>query len=138
MSLDIATDRSHDGNEKLVQFEDCIKEANGEKSDCKFKDINGKCIFETCIVENELPPTQILWYYECIACKNVDCINPNEMKIHLCHQCIERLQRSEVLPFTCIICGQSQATPAQGWSTPICDTCLRKLNNSVHCKHCGN
>ena len=123
---DSINNNGSDNNEEkeLVQFEQCQK---GEDSHCKFKDTNGRCIFETCIVENELPPTTLLWYFECIACCEVDTIKPEEMKIHFCKGCIEQLQKAQKLPFTCILCGSSQESRGKGFGNQICDTCISKL-----------
>lgn len=123
---DSINNNGSDNNEEkeLVQFEQCQK---GEDSHCKFKDTNGRCIFETCIVENELPPTTLLWYFECIACCEVDTIKPEEMKIHFCKGCIEQLQKAQKLPFTCILCGSSQGSRGKGFGNQICDTCISKL-----------
>lgn len=123
---DSINNNGSDNNEEkeLVQFEQCQK---GEDSHCKFKDTNGRCIFETCIVENELPPTTLLWYFECIACCEVDTIKPEEMKIHFCRGCIEQLQKAQKLPFTCILCGFSQGSRGKGFGNQICDTCISKL-----------
>ena len=134
MAVDKVTDNDPDAGKEFIQFEDCDIDPK-----CKFRDTKGKCIFETCIVENELPPTQPLWFFRCIACLNIDSIKPNDMMIHLCANCIKRLQKGEVLPFKCIICGRSQGHPARGWSTPICDHCLDRLGHYVdmwHCEHC--
>lgn len=117
-----------DNEEKeLVQFEQCQKEKDGGESHCKFKDTNGRCIFETCIVENELPPTTLLWYFECIACCEVDTVKPEEMKIHFCKGCIEQLQTAQKLPFSCILCGKSQGSRGKGFGNQICDECVSKL-----------
>ena len=122
----INNNKSSDNDEKeLVQFEQCQK---GEESHCKFKDTNGRCIFETCIVENELPPTTLLWYFECIACCEVDTVKPEEMKIHFCRGCIEQLQKAQKLPFTCILCGSSQGSRGKGFGNQICDKCISKLS----------
>ena len=123
---DSINNNGSDNNEEkeLVQFEQCQK---GENSHCRFKDTNGRCIFETCIVENELPPTTLLWYFECIACCEVDTIKPEEMKIHFCKGCIEQLQKAQKLPFTCILCGSSQGSRGKGFGNQICDTCISKL-----------
>lgn len=123
---DSINNNGSDNNEEkeLVQFEQCQK---GEDSHCRFKDTNGRCIFETCIVENELPPTTLLWYFECIACCEVDTIKPEEMKIHFCRGCIEQLQKAQKLPFTCILCGSSQGSRGKGFGNQICDTCISKL-----------
>lgn len=123
---DSINNNGSDNNEEkeLIQFEQCQK---GEDSHCRFKDTNGRCIFETCIVENELPPTTLLWYFECIACCEVDTIKPEEMKIHFCRGCIEQLQKAQKLPFTCILCGSSQGSRGKGFGNQICDTCISKL-----------
>lgn len=122
----INNNKSSDNDEKeLVQFEQCQK---GEESHCRFKDTNGRCIFETCIVENELPPTTLLWYFECIACCEVDTVKPEEMKIHFCRGCIEQLQKAQKLPFTCILCGSSQGSRGKGFGNQICDKCISKLS----------
>ena len=124
---DSINNNGSDNNEEkeLVQFEQCQK---GEDSHCRFKDTNGRCIFETCIVENELPPTTLLWYFECIACCEVDTIKPEEMKIHFCKGCIEQLQKAQKLPFTCILCGSSQGSRGKGFGNQICDKCISKLS----------
>ena len=135
MAVDKVTDNDPDKGKEFIQFEDCDRDEN-----CRFRDTNGKCIFETCIVDNELPPAQPLWFFKCIACQEIDTIKPNDMKIHLCANCISRLQKGETLPFICIICGRSQSHPAKGWSTPICDKCLSRLKKYIdmwHCEHCG-
>ena len=123
---DSINNNGSDNNEEkeLIQFEQCQK---GEDSHGRFKDTNGRCIFETCIVENELPPTTLLWYFECIACCEVDTIKPEEMKIHFCRGCIEQLQKAQKLPFTCILCGSSQGSRGKGFGNQICDTCISKL-----------
>ena len=123
---DSINNNGSDNNEEkeLVQFEQCQK---GEDSHCRFKDTNRRCIFETCIVENELPPTTVLWYFEFIACCEIDTIKPEEMKIHFCKGCIEQLQRAQKLPFSCILCGSSQGSRGKGFGNQICDTCISKL-----------
>lgn len=121
---------SDSADKPLVQFEDCTYDTN-----CKYKDINGRCIFETCIVQNELPPTTPLWYFECIACGKPDCIKPNDMRIHFCKTCIDQLQTAQKLPFHCIICGASQSHPSQGFGNQICDTCLAALKQAIDWRH---
>lgn len=124
-------DEKQEEEKPLVQFEDCCK----PNENCKYKDTNGKCIFETCVVDNELPPTTLLWYFECIACKEVDCIKPHEMKIHFCKGCIEQLQTAQHLPFTCIICGSTQANRSKGFGNQICDKCLAALKQAIDWRH---
>lgn len=113
--------------QNLDQFEKCEKD---EK--CRFRDTNGRCIFETCLIENELPPQQLLWYFECIACTEVDSIKPNQMKIHMCEKCIDQLQKAQKLPFTCILCGKSQSKRGKGFGNQICDKCIEKLSRWVN------
>ena len=140
MALDNAGGSSgnHDTEEKnLDQFENCKVQGGRE---CKYCDTNGRCIFETCIVDNEYPPQTLLWYFECIACKEIDSIKPRNMKIHFCRNCIKQLQTAQVLPFRCILCGSSQAHRCKGFGNQICDTCVSKLagymakyGTGVHC-----
>ena len=140
MALDNAGGSSgnHDTEEKnLEQFEKCRVQGGRE---CKYCDTNGRCIFETCIVDNEYPPQTLLWYFECIACKEIDSIKPRNMKIHFCRNCIKQLQTAQVLPFRCILCGSSQAHRCKGFGNQICDTCVSKLagymakyGTGVHC-----
>lgn len=132
MALDNIGDSNsnHDTEEKdLDQFEKC-KVKDGEL--CKYCDTNDRCIFETCIVDNEYPPQTLLWYFECIACKEIDSIKPRNMKIHFCKNCIEQLQTAQVLPFTCILCGKSQASRGKGFGNQICDECISKLGRWVN------
>ena len=129
-----ANQESDTAEKNLDQFEKCDKDEN-----CKWRDTNGRCIFETCLVENELPPATLLWYFECIACKEVDSIKPNDMKIHFCRNCITQLQTAQVLPFRCIICGSSQSNRGKGFGNQICDHCISRLSqyiNQWHCESC--
>ena len=113
------------------QFEKC------ERKTCVYLN-NGRCIWETCKFDNEDPGYVQYWDFECQACHKIDQRDVRDMKLMFCDSCLERLAKAERLPFTCIICGKTQSSPPKGFSTPICNTCLRKLRNSVHCKYCGN
>jgi hypothetical protein len=126
MALDNAGGNgNHDTEEKnLDQFEKCKVQGGRE---CRYCDTNGRCIFETCIADNEYPPQTLLWYFECIACKEIDSVKPRNMKIHFCRNCIKQLQTAQVLPFKCIFCGSSQAHRGQGFGNQICDSCVQKL-----------
>jgi hypothetical protein len=120
----LGVDNGKGADVPLDQFEKCeVKDGR----ECKYCDTNGRCIFETCIMDNEYPPQTLLWYFQCIACKKVDSIRPRDMKIHFCKNCIEQLQKAQVLPFTCILCGKSQAHRSQGFGNQICDECISKL-----------
>lgn len=114
------------------QFEKC------ERKTCKYLSNNGRCIWETCKFENEDPKFVQYWDFECQACHRIEQRDVRDMKIMFCDSCLERLAKAEELPFTCIICGDSQNHPPKGFSTPICDKCLAKLRNTIHCKYCGN
>ena len=129
----MALSDSTNGGEKdkpLEQFEKCEVDPQ-----CKFCDTNGRCIFETCIFDNEFPPQTLLWYFQCIACKEIDSIKPREMKIHFCRNCIRQLQTAQVLPFTCIICGSSQSHRGKGFGNQICDKCLRDIKQAIDWRH---
>lgn len=124
LSTAIQAGQASDTEEKnLDQFEECKVQDN-----CVFKDTNGRCIFETCLVQNELPPATLLWFFECIACKEIGSIKPNEMRIHFCQNCIDQLQKAQVLPFSCILCGKSQGNRGKGFGNQICNTCIDKLS----------
>ena len=118
-SSNVNAGESDTEEKNLDQFEECSLPEN-EK--CKYRDTNGRCIFETCIMDNEYPPQTLLWFFECIACKEIDSIKP-----------------AQVLPFTCIICGSSQGHRGKGFGNQICDKCISRLSkyiNKWHCEHC--
>ena len=127
----------------LDQFEICKYKGNSDsdKEDaCKYRDNQGRCIFETCIYDNEFPPQTILWNFTCIACGDPCSIIPRKMKIHFCDRCRNQLRTAQKLPFECIICGRSQSSPAKGFGNQICDHCIGRLKKYVdqwHCEHCG-
>lgn len=116
------------------QFEDCKRDEN-----CVYRDVNGKCIFETCIFDNEHPVHAVLWYFKCIACGSIDSIKPRDMKIHMCKSCIEHLQNSIKPKATCCICGSSIGSYTKaGFAVCICDSCVSRLRKAAFCKECGN
>ena len=132
-----STSESDTTEKNLDQFEVCNK---NDGRNCKYCDNMGRCIFETCLFEEELPPQTLLWFFTCIACQEEDCITPRNMKIHFCKNCIKQLQTAQTLPFTCIICGRSQSTRGKGFGNQICDHCISRLSRYVdqwHCEHCG-
>lgn len=134
-SSNVSSGESSTEEKNLDQFEKCTIKEN-EK--CKYRDTNGRCIFETCIMDNEYPPQTLLWFFECIACKEIDSIKPREMKIHFCKNCIQQLQTAQVLPFTCIICGSSQGHRGKGFGNQICDNCISRLSQYINKWHCEN
>ena len=116
----------------FIQFEECTYDKL-----CKFRDVNGKCIFETCIVQNTMPPTTLLWYFNCIICKNVDSIRPDRMKIHACKSCIDRMNDAEVLPFECRFCGATVNSPSPWMFSKLCPSCIGRIHAAAFCGHCG-
>lgn len=96
--------------------------------DCKFKDVaTNKCIFETCMIDNILPPLALMWTFECVFCKRKTSINPRERKIALCEKCISRIQAVEALPVTCRWCGQTITTPPSWPFSGLCEDCLAAI-----------
>ena len=56
------------------------------------------------------------------------------MRVPFCDRCIARMQKAEVLPFTCINCGKEQNHPSLIMFSSICDYCVKfKLFNNT-CK----
>jgi len=118
------------------QFDQCSYDV-----ECNYRDaVSGNCIFETCILQNsEQPKTETLWYFKCIICDNIDCIQPNQMKGFICSECISRMQAAEKKPFTCVFCGKEQSTHTKmGIFGQVCDECFSKLWRAINCKNCGN
>jgi len=101
------------------------------ENSCKYKDVNGYCIFENCVVDGTNPPAVLLHYYECIICKNVDCCTPMDLKAHICTHCLERIQAAEVLPHTCRWCGASVDTPPTWMFSGLCEECLGRLKRAA-------
>jgi len=106
--------------------------------ECKHKNKDGRCIFETCIVQNELPPTTECHCFQCVFCTEFTTIRPNRMRIYVCEKCLERIVAVEKKPFTCVFCGKSQHNNSKIPLSGICDTCFGALNNAINCKRCGN
>ena len=120
------------GNGPYIQFENCNK--NGVT--CKYKDVSGKCIWESCIYD-ERPENTVLWFYECVICKETDCVDPKEMKVHFCKMCISRMQAVEALPVSCRWCGESIDSPPSWMFSGLCEKCLGKIQQAAYCGHCG-
>jgi hypothetical protein len=120
----MAVDNEVNGNTEgpFEQFEICTYDTN-----CKFKDVNGRCIFEICIIQHTVPPLTLLWYFECVICKTVDCIRPNDMKMHVCSSCISRMHAAEALPINCRWCGRKITKPPSWMFSGLCPVCLDRL-----------
>ena len=114
------------------QFEMCDRET------CVYRHANGRCIYETCVFDNERPVHVETWDFECQACHKIEQRNPRDMKVMFCDSCLERMREAEELPFTCVLCGKSQGHPSQAIFSRICDECITKLRRTIHCKYCGN
>lgn len=106
---------------EMMQFEPC--KYNNKK--CKYADVYGVCVAENCLFDNDEKPTLTESFFtECIICKNKFKVNPRNMKAYICPSCIERIQRTEVLPFTCVHCGKKQNHPSKIPMSGICDDCF--------------
>lgn len=114
------------------QFEEC------KRTTCVYRNDNGRCIYETCIFDNEKPVHVENWDFECQFCHRIEQRNPRDMKIMACDRCLARIRAAEELPFTCVFCGKSQGHPSKIMFSGICDECFAKLNRAIHCKYCGN
>ena len=106
------------------QFEMC---RHADEYECKFKDTAGRCIFETCVMDNQKPPRVELWYYKCLICKRDTSAKPEEMRAPFCQSCIDRMNRAEELPHNCVICGRSVNSPAKLMFSGICDDCFSAI-----------
>lgn len=129
MALEDKNKMAGDTEGPFIQFEDC---RHAKDFECKFKDINGKCIYETCVMDNDKPPRTSLWYFRCLICKREDSINPDEMRAPFCHSCIERMNKVEELPHTCRYCGKTINSPAQFMFSGICDECDSYIKGMVN------
>ena len=108
-------------NKEMMQFEPC----KYDNKKCKYVDIYGVCMAENCLFDKEeTAPLTEAFYTECIICKSVFKINPREMKAYICPSCLARIQKTEVLPFTCCHCGKKQNHPSQIPMSGICDDCF--------------
>ena len=110
----------------------CLRiEEDGDK-ECKFRDVDSRCAFEHCIYDgSELPPITKKFMTTCIICTKPFEIDPRHMKAHICSSCIQRIQKMEKLPFTCICCGSQQDKPSIIPFSSICDYCVSyKLFNT--------
>ena len=117
------------------QFEVC----KYPKVDCKYRQaISGRCLYETCIYDDELPVHQNQQEFYCSFCGAPTTRHPREMKINVCDSCLSRIMKTEVLPFKCVFCGASQGSPSKIPLSGICNTCFKKINRSINCSRCGN
>lgn len=109
------------------QFVKCV---HAEDYECKWKDTNGYCIFETCVFDgpNIIPPRTILWYYKCIICDKIDAEQVEVLRAPICHSCMKRMLRAEKLPHDCVFCGATVNSPAKLMMSGICDDCADKIN----------
>ena len=123
--------------DEIVAFEICKRvKANPEDNKCKYIDIDNRCTHDHCVWdEDESPMVTKKWFTECIICKKKFDRDPRDMRVPFCDTCIARMQKAEVLPFTCINCGKQQNHPSLIMFSSICDYCVKfKLFNNT-CKH---
>ncbi len=112
----------------FFQFEECPhKDFN-----CKFRDIAGNCIWETCVVDNVNPPQVELWYFKCAICGLEDAVKPQEMRVPFCRSCLKRMNNVEKLPHTCRYCGKTINSPAAFMFSGICDECDNTIKEMIN------
>jgi hypothetical protein len=131
MALDAATNKTISGDTEgpFIQFEDC---PHKNEYLCKFIDNNGKCSFETCVIDNIEPPRVLIWYYTCLICNRQDSAKPEELRAPFCHSCVSRMQKVEVLPHSCRYCGKTVNNPPAFMFSGICDDCDNILKEMVN------
>ena len=121
-------------DKEMMQFEPC----KYNNKNCKYADIYGVCMAENCLFDKEETPVLTeAFFTECIICKKKFQANPREMKAYICPSCLERIQRTEVLPFTCVHCGKKQNHPSKIPMSGICDDCFdhELFNDQYTVKH---
>lgn len=85
----------------------------------------------------------ISWYFddvpEGMTKEDVDEYNKDSVTIYHLHDIIERckipeiLRKYEELSYkTCIICGKPAKYITNGWISPYCEDCIKKVNDSYH------
>lgn len=116
------------GEPPYEQFEKC---RHGEDYQCKWKDVNGCCIYETCVMDTIDPMRQDLWYTKCLICKRDFARKPEEMIVPFCDSCIQRMNKAEELPHKCIFCGRQINSPAKLMFSGICDDCADALRGLI-------
>jgi len=87
---------SSEEQQEYKQFDDCDQ-------DCIYKDTSGQCIFETCMWDNEFPPSKGTWGFTCQICGKKTSKATRAVKILICDDCLQRLRRSA----SCKECGNS-------------------------------
>jgi len=111
------------GDPPYAQFDSCIH----PDIDCKYKDVQGLCIWEHCLYD-EQPNTNLLWYYKCIICGETDAADPKELKVPFCKKCVERFQAKETLPVECWVCHKTIDRPPEMPFSGMCDECSKNLS----------
>jgi hypothetical protein len=106
------------GEGPYTQFSACSR----GKTNCRYLDAVGKCIWENCFFDTA-PATTLVWYFTCIVCGEVDAEDPAEYNAPVCKFCKARMLKAEKLPFVCIGCGRTIATPSKAMFSSICDEC---------------
>lgn len=116
----------------IVAHDLCIRIQEDGDNECKFRDIDGRCAFEHCIYDGyELPNITKKFMTRCVICTKEFEMDPRFMKAHICTSCLQRIQKAEKLPFTCICCGTQQDKPSIIPFSSICDYCVSyKLFNT--------
>lgn len=85
----------------------------------------------------------ISWYFgdvpEGMTKEDVDEYNKDSVTIYHLHDIIERCKIDEILRKyeelsykTCIICGKPAKYITEGWISPYCGDCIKKINDSYH------
>lgn len=88
--------KKNNENQSYPQFDECDQ-------DCVFRNSNGTCLFETCMWDNEFPPSQNVWGYTCQICGKDVSKQTRAVRIHICDDCLQRLRKSA----GCKECGNS-------------------------------
>lgn len=107
-----------------IQFEKC---KHAKEFNCKYKDVNGNCTKETCVMDNNEVPKVNLQTMQCMICGETYMRRPEEERVPFCDSCIQRMHELEKLPHKCVFCGKTIEEHQPLIFGGICSECLNTL-----------
>jgi len=130
-------------NDVLESFSRCKHLDQNTSSDysyvthqCKYADVYGRCTRDTCYYDkDESPDVCNKHWFKCVFCGATMSLDPKQVNIPVCDQCLSLFNQCLRLPFTCAKCGATQAKPSKFLFSRLCDSCIDDLVFNDNCEH---
>jgi hypothetical protein len=106
------------------------------KHQCKYSDMYGRCTRDTCYYDaDESPDVCNKHWFTCVFCGKTMSIDPKQVSIPVCDECLSLFNQCLRLPFTCMKCGAVQGSHSKILFSRLCDDCVDTLLFNDCCKH---